>query len=170
MVIEIEDKINELLSILDKDIENTEKNMSRLNELRSLVIKRDEVNLGKLLESIRFESRGDTAQDLRRGSVRRELALALGCSIGEVTLSRLSNIVSQDKSAQIIQRRTRLLSLTEELKREHLSTVMLLSECARFNSLLLKNIFNISKSGTITYDSTGGTKRQTETAFMNLEF
>ncbi len=170
MVIEIEDKINELLSILDKDIENTEKNMSRLNELRSLVIKRDEVNLGKLLESIRFESRGDTAQDLRRGSVRRELALALGCSIGEVTLSRLSNIVSQDKRAQIIQRRTRLLSLTEELKREHLSTVMLLSECARFNSLLLKNIFNISKSGTITYDSTGGTKRQTETAFMNLEF
>ena len=170
MVIEIEDKINELLSILDKDIENTEKNLSRLNELRSLVIKRDEVNLGKLLESIRFESRGDTAQDLRRGSVRRELALALGCSIGEVTLSRLSNIVSQDKNAQIIQRRTRLLSLTEELKKEHLSTVMLLSECARFNSLLLKNIFDISKSGTITYDSTGGTKRQTETAFMNLEF
>ncbi len=170
MVIEIEDKINELLSILDTDIENTEKNLSRLNELRSLVIKRDEVNLGKLLESIRFESRGDADQDLRRGSVRRELAQALGCSIGEVTLSRLSNIVSQDKSAQIIQRRTRLLSLTEELKREHLSTAMLLSECARFNSLLLKNIFDISKSGTVTYDSTGGTKRQTETAFMNLEF
>ena len=168
--IEIEDKINELLDVLDKDIENVEKNLSRLNELRSLVIKRDETNLGKLLETIRIESGGDTANELRRASIRRELAQAFGCSAGEVTLTRLGEILVGEQRSQILDRKTRLVSVTNELKREHLSTAMLLSECARFNSLLLKNIFDISKSETVTYNSTGGTKRQTETAFMNLQF
>ena len=46
------DKVDELLAVLDKDIEHIQRSLSRLNELRRLVIKRDDTALGKLLESI----------------------------------------------------------------------------------------------------------------------
>jgi len=50
------DKVDELLVILDKDTQQIQESLSRLNELRSLVIKRDDAALGKLLERIQYES------------------------------------------------------------------------------------------------------------------
>jgi len=65
---------------------------------------------------------------------------------------------------------TELKALTGELKKEHLRTALLLSECARFNSLLLRSIFDLGQTGAVYYNSNGATKRQMDTAFMNLQF
>ncbi|MHC4482152.1 MAG: hypothetical protein ACYSW4_01245 [Planctomycetota bacterium] len=65
--VEIEDKVDKLVVVLDKDIQHIQEALSQLNELRSLVIKRDEVALGKLLERIRVESDGYTANELKWG-------------------------------------------------------------------------------------------------------
>ena len=61
------------------------------------------------------------------------------------------------------------MTLTQELKREYLSTTLLLSECARFNNKLLKGIFDFGKNGAVYYNSNGATKRQTDMAFVNLK-
>jgi hypothetical protein len=53
-MIEIEDKVDQLLAVLDKDIQHIQDTLSTLNELRGLVIKRDDASLHKLLESIQF--------------------------------------------------------------------------------------------------------------------
>jgi len=45
---------------------------------------------------------------------------------------------------------------------------LLLSECARFNNLLLKSIFDLGKTGAVYYNSNGATKQQTDMAFVNL--
>jgi hypothetical protein len=166
----IEDKIGELLVILDRDIQHIEGCLLLLNELRSLVIKRDDASLGKLLEGIQAESNSYKSHELKRQSIRKELAIAFGCEVEQMTLSRLEAVLPVGEKAEVTERKVKLKSLTEQLKKEHLSTVMLLSDCARFNSLLLRGIFDLGKTGMVYYNSNGAAKRQTDRAFVNMEF
>ncbi len=166
----VEDKVDELLIVLDKDIQHMRESLSRLDEMRSLVVKRDEAALSKLLESIQAESDSYRSHELKRQSIRKELAAALDCSFEQMTLSRLEATLVGEKKAQVTERKVKLRTLTEELKKEHLSTAMLLSDCARFNSVLLRSIFDIGKTGMVYYSSDGAAKRQSDTAFVNLQF
>ncbi|HEW79680.1 MAG TPA: hypothetical protein ENH34_06945 [Phycisphaerales bacterium] len=168
--IEIEDKIDELLTCLDKDIQHIQECSLQLNELRSLVVKRNDASLGKLLETIRVESDSYRSCESQRQSIREELAIAIGCNTRQMTLSRLEAVLPKEKKAQVAERKAKLRVLTEELKKEHLSTALLLSDCARFNSLLLKSIFDLGSTGIVCYNSNGATKRQDDTAFVNLSF
>jgi len=168
-VVGVEDKVDDLLVVLDKDIEHVQESLSRLNELRSLVIKRDEAALSSLLERIRVESDAYTANELKRRSIRRELALALGCDFELMTLSRLETSLPEEKKAQVNQRKAKLKSLTKELKMEHSRTALLLSECVRFNALLLRSIIDLGKTGTLIYDANGAASRQSHTAFVNTQ-
>lgn len=168
--IEIEDKVDELLVVLDKDSRHIQESLLKLNELRSLVIKRDDAALGKLLESIQTESDSYRSQELKRQSIRQDLANALGCNLEQMTLSALEASLPKEKRAQVTRRKEELESLIKELNKEHLSTALLLSECTRFNNLLLKSIFGLGKNDVVYYNSNGATKRQTDMAFVNLQF
>ncbi len=167
--IEIEDKVNQLLAVLDNDIRHIQNNLSRLNELRGFIVKRDDASLQKLLENIRSESGGYRENELKRNSLRKELAAALGCDFRQMTLSRLEAELPDEMKLQVAQKRTELKTLAEKLKNEHISTVMLLSDCARFNSTLLKSVLELGRTGTITYSSRGFVRRQDDSAFMNLQ-
>jgi len=166
----VEDKVEELLVVLDKDIQHIRESLLRLDELRGLVVKRDEAGLSKLLESIRVESDSYRSHELKRQSLRKELAAALDCNFEQMTLSRLETRLSEEKKTQVAERKNKLRSLIAELKKEHLSTAMLLSDCARFNRLLLKSIFDLGNTGTVYYNCNGAAKRQGDTAFVNLQF
>ena len=168
--VEIEEKIDELLVILDKDIQHIQENLLRLDELRGLVVKRDDATLGKLLASIQNESDDYKSNELKRQSMREKLAIALDCNLEQMTLSRLEAKLSGEKKAQVAGKKTILRSLAKELKKKHLSTALLLSDCARFNSMLLRSVFELGKTGTITYSSNGSKRRQADTAFVNLQF
>lgn len=166
----IEDKVDKLLVCLDKDIQHIEQNLSQLNELRGLVIKRDDVALGKLLEGIQARADSYKNHELYRQSIRKELASAFGCNPEQMTLSVLEATLPKAKRIQITQMKAKLRSLIEGFKKEHLSTALLLSECARFNNLLLKSIFDIGKTETVYYNSNGATRRQSDMTFVNLQF
>jgi len=166
---QIENKLDQLLVVLDKDIENIHENVSRLNELRSLVIKRDDVSLTKLLGRIQTDTHKYKQNETRRQMLRKELADSLNCGIEQVTLTRFEAGLSGEKKAQLSHRKTMLRNLTSQLKKEHASTAMLLSDCARLNSALLKGIFDVIQPGTVTYGPGGATERSS-TAFMNLQF
>ncbi len=166
----IEDKVDELLACLDKDIRHIQESLLHLNELRRLVIKRDDAALGRLLENIQAESDRYRAHELSRQSIREELANTLGCPLGQMTLSALEASLPEAKKNQVTQMKAELRSLIEELKKEHLGTALLLSECARFNNLLLKGIFDLGRTGTVCYNSNGASKRHIDTAFVNFEF
>jgi hypothetical protein len=166
----VEDKVDELLVCLDGDIEHIEKSLSRLNELRTLVIKRDDAALSKLLESIQAETDRYRSQESSRQSVRGELADALGCNFEQMTLSSLERSLPKTKRDQVNRTKEKLKSLIETLKKEYLSTVLLLSECSRLNNLLLKSIFGLGKTGGIYYGADGVTRRHTDKGFLNLQF
>ena len=167
---EIEDRVDELLAVLDRDIQHIEESLSSLNELRALVVKRDDMALGELLENIQRDSDSYKSNELKRQSVRKDLAALLGCGLEKMTLSQLEAELTGEKKSQVANKKTVLRSLTEQFKKEQRSTTLLLSDCARFNKVLLKSIFEFGKTGTITYDSTGLTERQTDKAFVNLRF
>ena len=169
-VIGIENKVEELLVCLDKDIQHMQDSLQKLNEIRTLVIKRDDTALGKLLESIQAASDCYRNHELNRKSIRKELAESLGCSIEQMTLSSLETSLPEAKKARVTQMKAKLRSLSAELKKEYLGTALLLSECARFNNLLLNSIFDLGKTGSVYYNANGATKRQTDMAFVNLQF
>jgi len=168
-VASIEDKVEKLLACLDRDVQHMQESLLQLNEMRRLVIKRDEAALGKLLESIHAEAGCYRNHELNRKSIRKELAENLGCSFEQMTLSALQVSLPEAKKEQVTQMKAKLRSLSAELKTEYLSTALLLSECARFNNLLLKGIFDFGKTESIHYNSNGETKRQIDMAFVNLQ-
>jgi len=166
---EIEDKVDELLACLDKDSRHIQESLLQLNKLRSLVIKRDDAGLGTLLKIIQAESDSYRNHESKRQTIRKELANAFGCNTKQMTLSALEASLPKEKKVQVTKKKAKLMSLIEELKKEYLSTTLLLSECTRFNNLLLKSIFNLGKTGTVYYNSNGATKQQTDMAFVNLQ-
>ena len=166
----IENKVDELLACLDTDVRHIQEKLSQLNELRSLVVKRDDAALGKLLESIQVKSDSYKSNESNRQAIRKELANILGHGLEQMTLSALEASLPDAKREQVNRMKTKLKSLTEELKKEHLSTTLLLSECARFNSLLLRSVFDLGQTGAVYYNSNGAARRQVDTAFVNLQF
>jgi len=168
-VASIEDKVDQLLACLDQDVQHMQESLLRLNEMRRLVIKRDEAALGKLLESIQAEAGCNRDHELNRKSIRKELANSLGCGFEQMTLSALEANLPEAKKDQVTQMKAKLRSLSAELKKEYLSTALLLSECARFNNLLLKGIFDLGKTESLHYNSNGETRRQIDMAFVNLQ-
>ena len=168
--IKIENKINELLCCLDKDCQYIEEMFSQLNELRKLIIKRDDAALGKMLETVKTKSLDYSKNESNRQSIRAELANAFSCPVEQLTLSILEKSLPETTGIKIVERKRRLKSLIDDLRKEHLSTALLLNECSRFNNLLLNSIFNKGKTNVVSYDSKGATKRQSDAAFVNLQF
>ena len=167
---EIENKVDKLLTCLDKDSQHIQESLSQLNKLRSYVIKRDDSGLSKLLKVIQAEMDSYRNHESKRQTIRKELANTLGCDLEQVTLSAIEATLPKSKKDRVIQMKAKLKSLIGELKKEHLSTALLLSECARFNNLLLKSIFELGSTGAVYYNSNGATRRQVDTAFVNLQF
>ena len=167
---EIENKVNDLLGVLDTDIKHIQESLSWLNELRSLIIKRDEKAMGELIESIQKGSGSYVSNESKRNSMRKALAEALGLEVKDMTLTMLEGVLEEGNRIKVSQRKEKLKTLVEKLQMEHLRTSMLLSDCSRFNSLLLKSILNLGNTEAVTYSSSGATKRHNENVLMNLEF
>jgi flagellar biosynthesis/type III secretory pathway chaperone len=167
----IEEMVMDLLTVLDNDIRHLEDTISTLNKLRRLVIRRDDAGLSKLFEEIETKVAGHSASESRRQSIRKALADALGCEkVDDVTLSKVETVLPADTAAEVVERRVRIRSLVSELRREYSATVLLMTDCARFNRLLLESILALNRSGTITYGADGTTKRQSEGGLVNLRF
>jgi hypothetical protein len=168
--IEIENKVDELLTVLDADILHISENISRLKQLSIFVLKHDDAALGKMLEEIQSCSDIYKKNEQRRLAVQMQLSIMVGCGDVQITLSMLEKELLGRQREKVAEKKKMLQELVGDLKKVHLSTTMLLSESARFNSILLKGIFNFVSSGITTYSPKGTAERQSGTAFMNVRF
>ena len=167
--LDIQRCVNALLGVLDRDIDQLEKNLSRLDQLRRFVVKQEHDSLMRLLENIQTESKSQQHNDLQRQAIRKDLASLLNCTVDKVTLTRIETQLPEEKKSDLRYRKKKLQELTGLLKKEFLGTQLLLSDCQRFNRTLLNSIFKTGLSQTMTYKSTGQSERQTDTVFMNLK-
>jgi hypothetical protein len=163
------ENIDRLLDVLDTDIENIHRNLSALNQLRSSVIKRDNDCLAQLLKKIQAEAGGHKNNESKRKSIRKELAHSLGCPAEKVTLTSLAQILPEEKKGLITERKEKLTELLKQLKNEYHATAVLLSECSRFNRILLKTLFDNKTAETVTYDAEGSALRHFDSAFVNMK-
>jgi tRNA U34 5-carboxymethylaminomethyl modifying GTPase MnmE/TrmE len=168
-LVDIKNKIDELIRCIEEDIENAELNIKRLNEIRSLVIKRNYEGLSSLLQAIRQQLPEYSESQSRRQTLRKILADCLECKVEELTLTRLEPFTDDDTKEKIRQTRQRLREITDEMKKEYISTALLLSECSRINRNLLKGLFKERVSETVLYDSRGTAKSNPATAFVNMK-
>jgi hypothetical protein len=167
--ITIEKKVDELLAVLETDMQHLQEGLSRLNELRGLVIKRDDAALSRLLDTIRAEANSRSVQGAKRQSIRTDLAHELGCNAEQMTLSRLETVLSETKRSRVKSTKAALRVLVKELEEERARTAMLLAECARLNRLFLSHFLGLGKSETVTYSPGGVRKQQNETAFVSIQ-
>ena len=169
ITLETEELMQQLLAVLDIDIQHLEANIAAMDQLRRLVVKQDENALKQLLSNLQSETSRYRANESKRQALRKELAIVYGCSPQDITLSRFSAELSGDMKLQFAQRRSTLQALSGRMKKEHANTYRLLADCARFNRMLLKSIFNMGRNESTTYNAAGSAQRQTNTMFMNIQ-
>ena len=168
--LEIEAFADQLLVVLDRDIRHLESTLTTLDQLRRFVVMQNNHALNQLLGNIQSQAKEFRENESNRQALRKELAVIFGCHGEQLTLSRIASRLAQEKKTEIVKRQNKLRTLTALMKKEHLTTQVLLSDCARFNRTLLKTIFETGQSKNITYKPTGNTERQTDTVFMNIQF
>ncbi len=165
----VETKVERLLAVLDADIRHLETTLVQLDTLRGLLIKRDDAALEQLLGEIRGRSEAYAANEQTRQMLRADLALALGCGTGRLTLSKLQSMLPEPQRAAVVSRQEKLRSLIEELRREHRLTVALVSDCAQFNRTLVRTLFGAGSQTGILYSPSGQARQQTNTTLMSLQ-
>ncbi len=171
-------KIAALLEVLDEDVRHLESALVQLDLLRSLLIRKENAALEQLLGGIQQQAEVYRAIEQRRQQLRKDLALDLGCTEGELTLSRLRKELTAPTcseaqrrcAAAVADRQARLRSLTAQVRREHSLTALLLREAARFNQSLLRVVLGPAGRGCATYSPTGAAHRNAGAALMSIQF
>ena len=163
-------KLDQLLEVLDADAEQMNRNLRWLEQLRELLVKRDEKALHRLLQHIQAQSSKHQETETRRCQLRNELARAMACSADKVTLSMLAESVCQPRSSRITEKKHTLNELAARLKREYFTTTMLIADCSRFNRHLLDTVFGFNRNKNTTYSIRGQKRQNTESSIVNLKF
>jgi hypothetical protein len=164
----VERRVDELLEVLDADIQHLERTLSQLDSLRSSLIKRDDTALNALLTDLQGQIDQHAANERRRQELRTDLARSLGCLADDLTLSVLKLRVPSSRRSLLAGRQKMLASLVRQLKREYTLTVALVSDCARFNRLLVRAIFGTGAETGTTYGAAGTATHQTNASMVSL--
>lgn len=165
----VETKVERLLAVLDEDVRHLETTLVQLDTLRGLLIKRDDATLDQLLGEIRGRTEAYTENEQLRQTLRADLGSALGCDAGRLTLSKLQSMLPQSQRAALALRQKKLRSLVAELKREYTLTVVLVSDCARFNRTLMRAFFGSGSQAGVIYSPSGQARQQTNATLMSLQ-
>jgi hypothetical protein len=167
---QLSERIDELLRILERDIEHIEQSVEQLDELRTLVIKRNDSGLNELLGQIHVQSQQCAQNQQMREQVRDQIAVALDWPLEHVRLGKLQEVLPEHQAARVAQMRQRVIEAVGRLRREHSGTSMLLADLARFNGMILNWILEAEQGRGVTYDARGGRSRSGNVAFVNLQF
>ena len=169
IAVDIENKINELMMVIDIDIAHLQESLLRLNDLRMLVVKRDNDKLGKLLMTIEASTNSHKENEQRRQQICQYLAEAAGIDSKYATLVDIEGMIDGPMKMEFNRKRLKLKVLVSEVKNDHLSASMLLADCARVNRMLLDGIFGGGKGREISYSANGSAKRENNIDFMSME-
>jgi hypothetical protein len=168
--IELKDEIEKLLLVLDNDIRHIGENLSMLDEMRSLIVKRDEASLNNLIQNIQSKVNNYKDNELNRQLLQKKIAIIFDCHPSQITLSSLEAKLTGQIKNELMEKKDILQKFANKLKKEHTKTTMLLSDCIRFNNVLLKSIFESRQSKMITYNPNGSAEQHINSAFVNYKF
>ncbi|MCD6364946.1 MAG: hypothetical protein J7M14_03640 [Planctomycetes bacterium] len=136
----VEAPVKELTALLDEEIELLDLRCSQLSQLCSATLHRDEDVLEKLLGEIERTQQRQEVTDLRLQAMRASLAGCFGVEPREMRLARLIELLAGEQAAAVDCRRRQMILLIDKLRRKHMETALIISECARLNHMLLESL------------------------------
>jgi len=166
----LREKAEALVLLLDRDIDFLTENLARMDTLRSMVVKRQDQDLSRLLDTIRIDSETYALHESERNLLRQEIAELMACDMQAMTLTSLAQLLGPPLSHLLGQRKQTLRELTDQLREEHLMTRWLLKDCARFNTVLFNALFHAGQNNAQTYTMKGRTEQHQGQSLMNLQF
>lgn len=166
---QMEKDIVELLEVLDTDIVNIERDIKVLDELRKSLVTQNEQSMLRLLYVVRLSIQNRQNNETRRFRVRKRLADMLGIAVEKLTLSKLHGYIEEPYQTALAEKKNVLSQIVERFKTEHEATVFLLSDSARFNSLLLRSLISLSSTESVIYKP-GKVSRADGAAFINTQY
>lgn len=146
--------IDELGVFLDARQAELLETLARLGELRAAVIRRDEATLTQLLEQVQQDADRRCQMEAEQRSIEQRLLEAFDGLRAPVTLTRVCELVSEDRRAALGEKQAAMLETARRLENELDATEMLLRECARCNRELLAAILGRNQQS-VTYDPQG---------------
>ena len=164
----VEPLVNELLQVLDTEIELLDLRCGQFSRLTQASIERDDQVLHDLLEEIEATQQDQQETDMRLQALRQTLATALGLTEKKLRLAWLIRQMPPEQASAIQHRRRQIIVLTDRIKRQHMETALVVSECARVNRLLLENLFPQAQTVT-TYGARGESSRSQGSGLLDLE-
>mgnify|MGYP006280410803 CR=1 FL=1 len=157
-----------LADVLDEEIALLTRRHGQLRELAGAIAARDDEPMERLLAEMEQLQQVQAATDRRLRHARRALAACFACDASELRLSRLIDRLSGEDRGRIEWRRRRIMVLVEDVRREHIRTAMLLTECARVNRELMETLFPASTPVT-TYGTSGRESWRPHTGLVDTE-
>ena len=161
-------QVRGLEGLLDEEAALLVLRHSQLGSLCSAIIERDESAVERILDQIEQAQQLQTISDQKVAALRDELACQLGVDAASLRLSVLIEMLPPYCQAGVLTKRRRVLDLAERFGVQHMRTVMLLSECARINRLLLEGLFPRCQAVT-TYSAGGSHTWQAEAGLVDTE-
>ena len=158
----------ELEGLLDEQAALLTLRHSQLGSLCSAIIDRDESAVERILEQIEQAQQLQAIGDQKVAALRDELAARLAVEARTLRLSGLIERLPPPCRQGVLAKRRRVLELAERFRVQHMRTVMLLSECARINRMLLEGLFPRCQAVT-TYSPGGCQTWQAEAGLVDTE-
>ncbi|HUT02244.1 MAG TPA: flagellar export chaperone FlgN [Phycisphaerae bacterium] len=162
------DPTDELARLLEAESALLDLRRSQLASLCGAIIDRDDEAVERLLDQVERAQELQSATDRELDVLRRQWAERLGCPPEEVKLSRLIAALPEPLRGALAEQRQQIIERAEGLQREHMRTVMVLTECARINRLLLESLFPESQ-GVTTYSAAGSDPWRPEAGLVDAE-
>lgn len=159
--------LDEVNAFMDAQTAYVQQTLERLDALRAAVIRRDENALEELSGEVQHEAVRKAQYDRSMQLLRQKLAVLLDCPAEAVCLSRFCEHLPAEERQATASRQKQLQGLVRRLNNELCATDSLLRECARFNRVLLNNLFGNSQQAA-TYDARGVNRWSLQGSLMNM--
>ena len=159
---------DELLAVLDQEIDLLRRRDAQLAGMSAAICQRDEERLEALLEDLERSQQRQAAADENLKALLTSLGQAVHCPTEHLKLAALAAALPDQQRLALDCRRQEIILLTEKVCQKQLETMMVLSECARINRLLLSALFPDSEA-TMTYGVGGPEVWRPDTGLVDAE-
>ena len=160
--------IDELIKMLDREVDLLDLRCVQLAGLSRASIERDDETMESLLTEIENTQLRQESTDREMDALRRGLAGLLGWPVARTRLGNLAEVLSGPRREAVAARRTCIAALIEQLRRQHMSTALVVAESARINRMLLESLCPQSRRVT-TYGVGGESSWRPDAPLVDVE-
>jgi len=160
--------VDELIKMLDREIDLLDVRCLQLAGLSRASIERDDEAMETLLAEIETTQLRQESTDRELDSLRRSLAGLLGWPVARTRLGALLEVLPDGRRDALAARRDRIAALVDQLRRQHMSTALVVAESARINRMLLESLSPQSRRVT-TYGVRGQTSWRPDAPLVDME-